>query len=50
VLADAAKWDRAALAYVCPADRPDVIITDPDAPEDQRTALAQRGVLVEVAT
>ena len=22
VLADAAKWDRAALAYVCPADRP----------------------------
>jgi DeoR/GlpR family transcriptional regulator of sugar metabolism len=50
VLADAAKWDRAALAYVCPADRPDVIITDPEAPEDQRTMLAQRGVLVRVAS
>jgi DeoR/GlpR family transcriptional regulator of sugar metabolism len=50
VLADGAKWDRAALAYVCPADRPDLIITDPTAPEDQRTLLAQRGVLVEVAT
>ncbi|WP_406052782.1 DeoR/GlpR family DNA-binding transcription regulator [Kribbella sp. NBC_00889] len=49
VLADGAKWDRAALAYVCPADYPDLIITDPTAPEDQRTLLAQRGVLVEVA-
>ena len=50
VLADGAKWDRAALAYVCPADRPDLIITDDTAPEDQRTILAQRGVLVEVAS
>jgi DeoR/GlpR family transcriptional regulator of sugar metabolism len=49
VLADGAKWDRAALAYVCPSDRPDLIITDDTAPEDQRTILAQRGVLVEVA-
>ncbi|MFK4089117.1 DeoR/GlpR family DNA-binding transcription regulator [Kribbella sp. NPDC020789] len=49
VLADGAKWDRAALAYVCPAERPDLIITDPSAPEDQRTLLAQRGTLVEVA-
>jgi DeoR/GlpR family transcriptional regulator of sugar metabolism len=49
VLADGAKWDRAALAYVCPADRADLIITDSTAPEESRTLLAQRGVLVEVA-
>lgn len=49
VLADGEKWDRSALAYVCPADRPDVIITDATAPEEQRAALAERGVLVEVA-
>lgn len=49
VLADSAKWDRAALAHVCPADRADVLITDPGAPEDQRVALAERGVLVHVA-
>jgi DeoR/GlpR family transcriptional regulator of sugar metabolism len=50
VLADGAKWDRAALAHVCAADRPDVVVTDPSAPEDQRAALADRGVLVHVAT
>ncbi len=49
MLADGAKWDRAALAFVCPADRPDLIITDRTAPEESRTLLAQRGVLVEVA-
>jgi DeoR/GlpR family transcriptional regulator of sugar metabolism len=49
VLADGAKWDKAALAHVCPADRPDVVVTDPSAPEDQRAALAARGVLVHVA-
>ncbi|WP_328647367.1 DeoR/GlpR family DNA-binding transcription regulator [Amycolatopsis sp. NBC_00348] len=49
VLADSAKWDRAALAHVCPADRADVLITDPGAPADQRAALAERGVLVHVA-
>jgi DeoR/GlpR family transcriptional regulator of sugar metabolism len=49
VLADGAKWDRAALAHVCPADRVDVVVTDPTAPEDQRAALADRGVLVHVA-
>jgi DeoR/GlpR family transcriptional regulator of sugar metabolism len=49
VLADGAKWDRAALAHVCAADRPDVVVTDPTAPEDQRRALAERGVLVHVA-
>jgi DeoR/GlpR family transcriptional regulator of sugar metabolism len=49
VLVDGAKWDRAALAYVCPADRPDLIITDSTAPEDDRAVLAQRGVLVQVA-
>jgi DeoR/GlpR family transcriptional regulator of sugar metabolism len=49
VLADGAKWGRAALAHVCPADRADVVITDPGAPEDQRAALAERGVLVHVA-
>lgn len=49
VLADGAKWHRAALAHVCPADRADVVITDPGAPEDQRGALADRGVLVHVA-
>lgn len=48
-LADGGKWDRAALAYVCPADRPDLVITDPTAPEDQLTSLRQRNVLVEVA-
>lgn len=48
-LIDGAKWDRAALAYVCPADRPDLIITDPSAPMDERAALAERGVLVQVA-
>jgi DeoR/GlpR family transcriptional regulator of sugar metabolism len=49
VLADGAKWDRAAMAHVCAADRPDVVVTDPTAPEDQRRALAARGVLVHVA-
>ena len=49
VLADGAKWDRAALAYICPADRPDLIITDSTAPEDARAVLAQRGVLIQVA-
>ncbi|MFC5263474.1 DeoR/GlpR family DNA-binding transcription regulator [Kribbella qitaiheensis] len=49
VLADGAKWDRAALAYICPADRPDLIITDSTAPEDTRAVLAQRGVLIQVA-
>lgn len=48
-LVDGAKWDRAALAYICPADRPDLIITDPTAPVDERAALAERGVLVRVA-
>ena len=48
VLADGAKWDRAALAHVCAADRPDVVVTDPSAPEDQRRALVERGVLVHV--
>ncbi|MEU4248938.1 DeoR/GlpR family DNA-binding transcription regulator [Amycolatopsis sp. NPDC026612] len=49
LLADGAKWGRAALACICPADRADVVITDPGAPEDQRAALADRGVLVHVA-
>jgi DeoR/GlpR family transcriptional regulator of sugar metabolism len=49
VLADGAKWGRSALAHVCPAGRPDVVITDPAAPEDQRAALAELGVLVHVA-
>ncbi|TWD75431.1 DeoR family transcriptional regulator [Kribbella amoyensis] len=48
VLVDGEKWDRSALAYICPADRPDVIVTDTAAPEEQRAALSQRGVLVEV--
>jgi DeoR/GlpR family transcriptional regulator of sugar metabolism len=47
-LIDGAKWDRAALAYVCPADAPDLIITDTTAPEGDRAVLAQRGVLVQV--
>ncbi len=49
VLADGAKWDRVAMAHVCAADRPDVVVTDLTAPEDQRRALADRGVLVHVA-
>jgi DeoR/GlpR family transcriptional regulator of sugar metabolism len=49
VLVDGAKWDRAALAYICPADRPDLIITDSSAPEDDRAVLAQRGVLIQIA-
>jgi DeoR/GlpR family transcriptional regulator of sugar metabolism len=49
VLADSTKWDRASLAHVCPADRAGILITDPGAPEDQRAALAERGVLVHVA-
>jgi DeoR/GlpR family transcriptional regulator of sugar metabolism len=48
-LVDGAKWDRAALAHVCAADRPDVVVTDSTAPEDQREALVDRGVLVHVA-
>ena len=31
VLADSAKWGKAALAHVCAADRPDVLVTDPGA-------------------
>ncbi|MBP2327748.1 DeoR/GlpR family transcriptional regulator of sugar metabolism [Kibdelosporangium banguiense] len=50
VMADGTKWGKAALAHVCAADRPDVVVTDPSAPEDQRTALADRGVHVHVAT
>lgn len=46
VMADGAKWDRTALAYVCAADRPDVLITDESAPAEQRAALAERGVHV----
>ncbi|WP_410614915.1 DeoR/GlpR family DNA-binding transcription regulator [Amycolatopsis sp. lyj-109] len=49
VLADGAKWGRSAFACVCPADRADVVITDPGAPEDLRAALTERGVLVHVA-
>lgn len=49
VLVDGAKWDRAALAYICPADRPDLIITDSSAPDEALAVLAQRGVLVQVA-
>ncbi|NUT45964.1 MAG: DeoR/GlpR transcriptional regulator, partial [Saccharothrix sp.] len=48
-LADATKFDRAALAHVCPADRPDVLVTDSDSPADVRRELAARGVLVHVA-
>ena len=46
VLADGAKWGHAALAHICPADRPDVIVTDASAPVDQRATLADRGVLI----
>jgi DeoR/GlpR family transcriptional regulator of sugar metabolism len=49
VLADGSKWGRAALAYVCSADRPDVIVTDPSSSPDQRAELAARGVHVHVA-
>ncbi len=49
ILADGAKWDRAALAYICPVERPDLIITDSSAPESARAALAERGVFVHVA-
>jgi len=48
VLIDGAKWDRAALAFVCPADRPDLIVTDATSPDEGRAVLAQRGVLVQV--
>ncbi|MET0233237.1 MAG: DeoR/GlpR family DNA-binding transcription regulator [Kibdelosporangium sp.] len=50
VMADGTKWGKAALAHVCPADRPDVVVTDVTAPEDQRAELAERGVLLHVAT
>ncbi|MFC0626919.1 DeoR/GlpR family DNA-binding transcription regulator [Kribbella deserti] len=46
VMADGAKWDRTALAVVCAADRPDVLVTDPSAPADQRAALTELGVHV----
>ncbi|MFD1149018.1 DeoR/GlpR family DNA-binding transcription regulator [Saccharothrix hoggarensis] len=46
---DGTKWGRTALAHICAADRPDVLVTDPTAPEDQRRALVERGVLVHVA-
>jgi DeoR/GlpR family transcriptional regulator of sugar metabolism len=49
VLADGAKWGRASLAHICPADRAGVLITDPGAPGGPRAALAERGVLVHVA-
>jgi DeoR/GlpR family transcriptional regulator of sugar metabolism len=49
VLIDGAKWDRAALAFVCAADRPDLIVTDSTSPDEGRAVLAQRGVLVQVA-
>ncbi|MEU4768817.1 DeoR/GlpR family DNA-binding transcription regulator [Actinosynnema sp. NPDC023794] len=49
VLADATKFDRTALAHVCPADRPDVLVTDSDSPADLRRELSARGVLVHVA-
>ncbi|MGM1065158.1 DeoR/GlpR family DNA-binding transcription regulator [Saccharothrix sp. Mg75] len=49
VLADGTKFDRTALAHICPADRPDVLVTDPGAPEGARRELAARGVLVHVA-
>jgi DeoR/GlpR family transcriptional regulator of sugar metabolism len=49
VLADGSKWGNAALAYVCSADRPDVIVTDSTSPPDQRAELAARGVHVHLA-
>ncbi|GAB3003606.1 DeoR/GlpR family DNA-binding transcription regulator [Saccharothrix stipae] len=49
VLADSTKFGRTALAHVCPADRPDVLVTDPDTPADVRRELDARGVLVHVA-
>ncbi|MEU4448763.1 DeoR/GlpR family DNA-binding transcription regulator [Actinosynnema sp. NPDC050801] len=49
VLADSTKFGRTALAHVCPADRPDVLVTDPDTPADVRRELEARGVLVHVA-
>ncbi|MDT7728574.1 MAG: hypothetical protein QOI21_5150 [Actinomycetota bacterium] len=49
VLADGSKWGNAALAYVCSADRPDVIVTDSSSPPDQRAELAARGVHVHLA-
>ncbi|MEU4745576.1 DeoR/GlpR family DNA-binding transcription regulator, partial [Actinosynnema sp. NPDC023658] len=49
VLADSTKFDHTALAHVCPADRPDVLVTDTDTPADLRRELAARGVLVHVA-
>ncbi|TQM85025.1 DeoR family transcriptional regulator [Saccharothrix saharensis] len=49
VLADSTKFDRTALAHVCPADRPDVLVTDTDSPAAVRRELAARGVLVHAA-
>ncbi|WP_447007354.1 DeoR/GlpR family DNA-binding transcription regulator [Saccharothrix isguenensis] len=49
VLADSTKFDHTALAHVCPADRPDVLVTDSGAPAGVRLELAERGVLVHVA-
>src|SRR5882757_3645512 len=46
LVADSAKFARTALALICPADRIDVLVTDPEAPDEDVAALRQAGVQV----
>jgi len=43
---DHSKWDRVTFTAFCPADRLDLVITDPGAPPDMVAALRARGVEV----
>ncbi|HEX7744118.1 MAG TPA: decarboxylase, partial [Micromonosporaceae bacterium] len=48
VACDSGKFTRTALAAVCPLDRLDVVVTDPEIPRDQHDALTAAGVTVRL--
>jgi DeoR/GlpR family transcriptional regulator of sugar metabolism len=49
LIAEGAKFSRAAMAIVCPLESVDLIVTDDSAPADLVAQLRDSGVHVEVA-
>lgn len=49
VACDSGKFTRTAFGAVCPLDRIDIVVTDPDIPPEQRDALTAAGVTVRLA-
>lgn len=48
VACDSSKFTRTAFGAVCPVDRLDVVVTDPQIPRDQHDALTAAGVTVRL--